>query len=57
MNVKLALTAAKPVMKKVVPVVIAAGFAAYQAITEQNAAANVADMEQRIKDLEKLFNK
>ena len=57
MNVKLALTAAKPIMKKVVPVVFAAGFAAYQAIAEQNAAANVADMEQRIKDLEKLFKK
>lgn len=57
MNVKAIMATVKPVAKKVVPVLFAAGLAAFQAISEQNEAAAVANMEQRLKDLEKLFNK
>lgn len=48
---------AAPIVKKAVPVVIAAGFSAYQAISEQKANAHVGDLENRIKDLEQLFKK
>lgn len=55
MNVRTIIAKAVPIAKKAVPVVLAAGFAVFQAISEQKEAARVIDMEQRIKDLEGLF--
>lgn len=57
MNVGTIIAKAVPIAKKAVPVVLAAGFAVFQAISEQNAAGRVANMEQRIKDLEELLKK
>lgn len=51
------VTKAAPIAKKVVPVVLAAAFSAYQAANEQKAAIHVDDLEKRIKDLEGLFKK
>lgn len=51
------MAAAKPIAKKVVPVLAAAGFAAFQAISEQKAAAHVDDLGKRVKDIEQLFKK
>jgi hypothetical protein len=48
---------AAPVAKKVAPVVCAAAFSAWQALSEQKAALHVEDLEKRIKDLEGLFKK
>lgn len=48
---------AAPVAKKVAPVVCAAAFSAWQAVSEQKAAMHVEDLEKRIKDLEGLFKK
>lgn len=57
MNVGAIIAKAAPIAKKVVPVLFAAGLAAYQAISEQNEAADFDKMKQRVEDLEKLFNK
>lgn len=57
MNVGTIIAKAKPIAKKVVPVIFAAGVAVFQAVSEQKEAARVVDMEQRIKDLEGLFKK
>jgi hypothetical protein len=54
---KLILTKAAPVAKKVAPVVAAAAFSAWQALSEQKAALHVEGLEKRIKDLEGLFKK
>ena len=44
MNVGTIIAKAMPIAKKVVPVILAGGFAAIQAVSEQNAAARVANM-------------
>lgn len=48
---------AAPIVKKAVPVVLAAGVSVFQAISEQKSAAHVEGLEKRIKDLEQLFKK
>lgn len=51
------IAVAKPIAKKVAPVVFAASISAFQALSEQKASMHIDNMEQRIKDLEGLFKK
>lgn len=48
---------AKPIAVKAAPVVFAAAWGALQALSEQKASMHVDDLEKRIIDLEKLFQK
>lgn len=57
MNIGTIAKAAKPVVKKLVPVLATAALSAYQAWSDQKTGAHVDDLEQRIKDLEALFKK